>query len=231
MAKKSKEAEKDEVIVDVEEVYSKTEDFINTNQNAILGFIGVAVAVIVGFYAYNKVYLGPLEEEAHGQMFMAEQYFQKDSFQLALNGDGGNYLGFLDVADEYGNTSAGNLAHYYAGICYLRTGDFEAAIEELNSFDGAGEMLGAVALGATGDAYMELGEIDEALNYYEKAVDANENDFTTPIYLQKAGLAAEKGGNFDKAIDYYTQVKENYPTSNEGRNAEKFIARAEANLN
>jgi tetratricopeptide (TPR) repeat protein len=230
MAKKSKEAEKDEVIVDVEEVYSKTEDFINTNQNAIIGAIGVIVAVIVGFYAYNKVYLGPLEEEAHGQMFMAEQYFQKDSFELALNGDG-NYLGFLDIEDEYGSTSAGNLAHYYAGVCYLRTGDYETAIEELNDFDGAGEMLGAVALGATGDAYMELGEVAEALNYYEKAVAASENDFTTPVYLQKAGFAAEKGGNFDKAIDYYTQVKENFPTSNEGRNAEKFIARAEANLN
>ena len=230
MAKKSKETEKDEVIVDVEEVYSKTEDFINTNQNAIIGAIGVIVAVIVGFYAYNKVYLGPLEEEAHGQMFMAEQYFQKDSFELALNGDG-NYLGFLDIADEYTSTSAGNLAHYYAGVCYLRTGDYETAIEELNDFDGAGEMLGAVALGATGDAYMELGEVAEALNYYEKAVAASENDFTTPVYLQKAGFAAEKGGNFDKAIDYYTQVKENFPTSNEGRNAEKFIARAEANLN
>lgn len=229
MAKKKKEAGKEEVIVDVEQVYSKTEDFVNENQNVIMGVLGGIIAVVVLFYAYNKVYLGPLEEEAHGQMFMAEQYFQKDSFELALQGDG-NYLGFIDVADEYGNTSAGNLAHYYAGICYLRTGEFEEAISELESFDGAGEIVGAVALGATGDAYMELEDADEALRYYEKAVDANTNDFTTPVYLQKAGLAAEKAGNFDKAIDYYTQVKENYPTTNEGRNAAKYIARAEANL-
>jgi tetratricopeptide (TPR) repeat protein len=230
MAKKTKEAEKDEVIVDVEQVYSKTEDFINENQNVIIGVVGAIIAVVVAFYAYNRVYLAPLEEEAHGQMFMAEQYFQKDSFDLALNGDG-NYLGFLDVADEYGRTSAGNLAHYYAGISYLRLGQFEEAISELESFDGAGEMLSAVALGAIGDANMELGDIDEALSYYEKAADASENNFTSPIYLQKAGFAAEKAGKFDKAIDYYTQVKENYPTSNEGRDAEKFIARAEANLN
>lgn len=230
MAKKTKEAEKDEVIVDVEEVYSKTEDFINTNQNLIMGVIGGVIAVIVAFYAYNRVYLEPLEEEAHGQMFMAEQYFEKDSFDLALNGDG-NYLGFLDIADEYGNTSAGNLAHYYAGIAYLRMGEYESAIEELESFEGAGEILGAVALGAIGDAQMELGNIDDALNSYEDAVSANENDFTSPVYLQKAGFAAEKAGNYDKAIDYYTQVKENYPTTSEGRNADKYIARAEANLN
>lgn len=230
MAKKKIEAEKDEMIVDVEQVYSKTEDFINENQNVIIGVVGALIAVVVGFYAYNRVYLEPLEQEAHGQMFMAEQYFQKDSFSLALNGDG-NYLGFLDVADEYGRTSAGNLAHYYAGICYLRTGAFEEAIEQLNDFDDAGEMLGAVAYGATGDAYMELDNVAEALTYYEKAVNTNDNDFTSPIYLQKAGFAAEKAGKYDKAIDYYTQVKEKYPTTNEGRNAEKYIARAEANLN
>ena len=230
MAKKKKEAEQDEVIVDVEEVYSKTEDFINQNQNAILGVIGVIVAIVVAFYAYNRVYLEPLEEEAHGQMFMAEQYFQKDSFELALLGDG-NYLGFVDIADEYGNTSAGNLAHYYAGICYLRTGQYEEAIEELESYDGGGQMLGAVALGAIGDAYMEQDDVEEALSYYEKAANYSTNDFTTPVYLQKAGFAAEKAGNFDKAIDYYSQVKDKYPTTNEGRNADKYIARAEANLN
>ena len=230
MAKKKTEEEKDEVIVDVEQVYSKTEDFINENQNVIIGVVGALIAVVVAFYAYNRVYLEPLEEEAHGQMFMAEVYFQKDSFDLALNGDG-NYLGFLDIADEYGNTSAGNLAHYYAGISYLRSGDYEAAIEELESFDGAGEMLGAVALGAIGDAYMELGDTDAALNSYEEAISASENNFTSPVYLQKAGFAAEKAGKYDKAIDYYTQVKEDYPTTNEGRNADKYIARAEANLN
>ncbi len=232
MAKKKKESEKDEVIVDVEQVYSKTEDFVNNNQNLILGVVGALIAVVVLVFSYNRVYLEPLEEEAHGQMFMAEYYFEKDSFDLAINGDG-NYLGFLDIADEYGNTSAGNIAHYYAGISYLRTGQFEDAIAELEAYDpdADSEMLEAVKLGAIGDAYMELNEVDEALTHYEKAATANDNDFSTPIYLQKAGFAAEKAGNFDKAIDYYTQVKKKYPTTNEGRNADKYIARAEANLN
>ena len=230
MAKKKNSPEKDEVIVDVEEVYSKTEDFINDNQNSILGFVGIVVAIVVAFYAYNRVYLGPLDQEAHGQMFVAEQYFNKDSFDLALNGDG-NYLGFIDIADEYGNTTAGNLAHYYAGISYLRTGQYEDAISELETFDGGGEMLDAVALGAIGDAYMELGNVDEALSFYEKAANASVNKFTSPVYLQKAGFAAEKVGSYDKAIDYYTQIEENYPTTNEGRNAAKYIARAEANIN
>ncbi|MFC2176076.1 tol-pal system YbgF family protein [Bacteroidota bacterium] len=229
MSKTKNESKDDELIVDVEEVYSKTEDFINENQNAIIGVVGAIIAVVVGFYAYNRVYLEPLEQEAHGQMFMAEQYFEKDSFELALLGDG-NYLGFEDIADEYSKTSAGNLSHYYAGICYLRTGQFEEAISQLEEFEGAGQILEPIALGAIGDAYAELADFDEALRYYEKAVESNENDFTSPIFLQKAGLAAEKAGNFDKAIDYYTQVKEKYPLTNEGRNAAKYIARSEANL-
>jgi len=230
MAKKRNSSEKEEVIVDVEEVYSKTEDFINDNQNHIITIVGVLVAIVVGFYAYNRVYLEPLDQEAHGQMFVAEQYFNKDSFELALNGDG-NYLGFIDIADEYGSTTAGNLAHYYAGICYLRTGRFEDAISELETFSDGGEILGAVALGAIGDAHMELEDVDEALSFYEKAATASENNFTSPVYLQKAGFAAEKVGSYDKAIDYYTQIEEDYPTSTEGRNAAKYIARAEANIN
>lgn len=229
MAKKANQKE-DEVIVDVEEVYSRSEEFINENQNLIMGVIGAVVAVVVAIYAYNRVYLAPLEEEANGQMFVAEQYFEKDSFNLALNGDG-NYLGFLDIAEDYGQTSAGNLAHYYAGISYLRLGEYESAVAELEEFDRVGEVLGAVALGATGDAYMELGEVDKALSHYEDAISASENDFSSPIYLQKAGLAAEQAGNYDKAVDYYSQLKDKYPTSNEGRNAEKYIARAQTRLN
>ncbi len=91
--------------------------------------------------------------------------------------------------------------------------------------------MGAVSLGAIGDANMELGDTDEALSYYEKAAEASVNNFTSPVYLQKAGFAAEKVGSYDKAIDYYAQIKENYPTTSEGRNADKYIARAEANLN
>ena len=49
---------------------------------------------------------------------MAEIYFEKDSFNLALNGDL-NSAGFIDIADDYSSTKTGKLANYYAGICYL----------------------------------------------------------------------------------------------------------------
>jgi len=229
MAKKNTK-EEEEVIVNVEEVYSRTEEFINKNQVQLLGGVAVIVFIILGYFSYQKFYLAPLEQEAQSQMFVAEQYFQKDSFNIALNGDA-TYMGFLDIADEYGSTNAGNLAHYYAGISHLRLGQYEEALEHLKKFSSDDVILSAVALGARGDAHMELDDASAALDMYEKAAKTNENDFTTPIYLMKAGLAAEKLGKYDKAVAHYGRLKADFPTTNEGRNAEKYIARAQTLLN
>lgn len=228
MAKKKQEDE--DIIVNVEEVYSKTEEFINNNQIQILGGVAVIVFIVLGYFSYDRFYLGPLEKEAQSQMFVAEQYFQKDSFNIALNGDA-TYLGFLDIVDEYGSTKAGNLAHYYAGISYLRLGQFEEAVHHLGKFKSKDVMLGAVALGASGDAHMELGDHSKALNLYEKAARQGENEFTTPVYLMKAGLAAEKLGKYDKAISHYGRLRDDFPTTAEGRNAPKYLARVQALMN
>lgn len=127
-------------------------------------------------------------------MWMAEQYFAKDSFNLALNGDG-NYLGFLDIIEEYSITKSANLANYYTGISYLHLGQYENAIEYLKQFESNDKMIAPIAYGAIGDAYVELENTDEALVFYKKAVTSSENDFTAPIYLMKIGLVQEKMGN------------------------------------
>ncbi len=229
MAKKKNQNEEEEILVDVEEVYSKTEEFINANQVQILGGVAVVAFIILGYFSYVRFYLGPLEEEASSQMFVAEQYFEKDSFNIALNGDA-TYLGFLDIADDYGSTKSGNLARYYAGISHLSLGQYEDAIYQLGKFKGQDVVLSAIAYGATGDAHMELGDADKALAAYEKAVKTNENEFTTPIYLMKAGVAAEKLGKFDKAISYYGRLRSDFPNTNEGRSAEKYLSRAQTSM-
>lgn len=225
MAKK----EEKEVIVDVGEVYSKSEEFVNDNANNIMLVVGGLVIIVCLFVGYDRFYAGPLEEEAATDMFQAEQYFGKDSFNLALNGDG-NSSGFLDIIDEYGSTDAGNLANYYAGICYLKMKSYDEAIEYLEDYSGSG-ILEPTALGALGDAYAESGDLDKALSKYESAAKAYENEFTSPIFLFKAGLAAEQLGEYEKAVRHYSRLKEDYANTNEGRNAAKYLARAEAHLN
>lgn len=225
MAKKI--TENPDVIVDVQEVYSKTENFIETNKMTLSIVLGAIVLIIGAFAFYFKVYLPPIESEAQENMFWAEKYFEQDSLNLAINGDKIN-LGFIEIIEDYSGTKAANLAHYYLGISYRNLGKFEDAIYELKEFNAEDVMLSAIALGAIGDCYSELNELEKAADYYEKAASKNANNVTTPIYLFKAGVTLEAINNYSKAVEHYTKIKKEYASSNEGRNIDKYIARAEA---
>ena len=226
MSKKNQD-ENSEVIVDVQEVYSRTEHFIENNKKTLSIVVGGIIVVIGLYFAYTKIYIAPMEIEAQSSMFMAEKYFENDSLDKAINGDGIND-GFIDIIDSYGGTKTANLAHYYLGLSYLKTGQFQEAIDELESFSSNDIMVSSIALGAIGDANLELGNIDEAIKYYEKAAANNENELTTPMYLFKAGIVYEEKGDYAKAFDRYTTIKNDYLESSEGRTIEKYLARAEA---
>ncbi len=222
MAKK-KSTQHDNV-QDIESALTRTEQFIEDNQKLITYIVGGIVIVAAAFLGLNKFILQPREKEAQSQMFMAENYFEKDSFNLAINGDG-NYLGFLDIIDDYGMTKTAKLAKYYTGVSYLRLGEYQEAINYLGKFKTKDILLASVKEGSMGDAYAELGDDKKALQHYIKAVDASANNFTTPIYMMKAAGIYEKTGDNAKALDLYNRIKKDYADTNEGRNVEKYIAR------
>lgn len=222
MAKKIDKTE--ERIVAVEEAFSKTEQFIEKNQKFILIVVGAIILVVLGYFGFKRLYLAPREKEAQAQMFMAEKYFEMDSLTKALKGDG-NYLGFLDIIDQYKFTKSANLSHYYAGICYLKKGEFQNAIDQLNDFSSGDEMVAPMAIGAMGDAYMELNNTDKALDYYLKAADKKKNDLTSPMFLMKAGMAYELEGKNDLALKTYMRIKNEFARTSEGRDIDKYIAR------
>jgi tetratricopeptide (TPR) repeat protein len=224
MAKKGNKT--DDQFAQIEETLSKTEQYIENNQENLVRTVGAIVVVIALFIGYQKLYIAPMEQEAQVDMFMAELYFQKDSFNLALNGDG-QYLGFIDIADEYSSTKPGKLANYYAGLSYLNTGDFENAIEYLDDFSSDDIILSSLALGCIGDAYMELEDADNALSYYEDAASYTDNEFTTPRYMLKQAMIHESNGDYADALALYKGIEEDYKSSREGNGIEKYIARAE----
>ena len=224
MAKKGNKT--DDQFAQIEETLSKTEQYIENNQENLVRIVGAIVVVIALFIGYQNLYIAPMEQEAQVDMFMAELYFQKDSFNLALNGDG-QYLGFIDIADEYSSTKPGKLANYYAGLSYLNTGDFENAIEYLDDFSSDDIILSSLALGCIGDAYMELEDADNALSYYEDAASYTDNEFTTPRYMLKQAMIHESNGDYADALALYKGIEADYKTSREGNGIEKYIARAE----
>lgn len=213
-----------------EHALSRTEQYIEENQKSLMIIVGAIVVIIAAYFGYKKLYLAPLEDEAQKQIYVAQQYFEKDSFKTALNGDG-NYPGFVTIADDYGITKAGNLSDYYAGICYLRLGQFENAIKYLKKFDTKDKLLAPIALGAIGDAYSELGKNDDAVKFYLKAANLDDNEFIAPVYLLKAGQVYEEKADFENALKVYEKIQTDYPRTLEGRQIDKYITRAKIKLN
>ena len=222
----SKSKEKEEtVLLDVEETLGKWEKNVEENKKSYSIIVIAIIAVVSGYLAWSKLYVAPQESEAQAQMFYAEKYFAKDSLDKAMFGDG-NYYGFNDIIEEYGVTSSANLAHYYMGISYLKKGEYETAIEYLQGFNSSDQVLGSIAIGAIGDAYVELGEQEEAVSYYIKAAKKNNNQFTTPIYLMRAGASYEELGKYNEAVAVYEKIKKDFSETTEGLEVEKYIARA-----
>jgi tetratricopeptide (TPR) repeat protein len=225
MAKKKTDKTEEQFAV-VEETLTRTEQWVENNQKTLSTIVFAIVGVIALYLAFDKFYVDPINEEAQQELFKSVSYFEADSFNLALNGVNGEY-GLLDIIDDYGSTEAGNLANYYAGVCFLKTGDNESAIDYLSDFSSDDEVVSSVAYGSMGDAYMNTGEFDNAINYWTKAAFNSKNDFTTPIYLKRAAMALEEDGNLDRALEYYTIIQKEYSNSDEARDIDKFITRTQ----
>ncbi len=228
MAKK--ETKQVDNLQELESALTKTEQFVEDNSKIISIVVGGILLVVAAYLGFNKFYIQPKEQEANSQMFMAENYFEKDSFNLAINGDG-NYLGFLDIIDDYGITKAANRAKYYTGVSYLHLGQFEDAIDYLNDFKTDDLLLGPVSEGAKGDAYLELGDNEEALKRYKKAYQMTDNELTTPVYMMKTANLLESMNDLQQAVDLYKDIKAKYPQSTEATNADRYIARAKVKMN
>ncbi|MFL5753472.1 MAG: tetratricopeptide repeat protein [Bacteroidia bacterium] len=217
--------------IDVQEKLDRAELFIDKNKKQVAIVAGIVLALIGGVIAYKMWWLPKQNDEAQAQLFMAQSYFEKDSLNLAINGgtvpgSTVTVTGLTEIAENYGGTKAGNMAEYMIGTALLQQGKFDEAIEHLNNFDSDDIVLSAVAVGAIGDANLELGKTDEAIKFYMKAADKNTNSFTTPLFLKKAGMAYEGQNNYAEALKVYERIKKEYTKSTEGREIEKYIARA-----
>lgn len=206
-------------------VIAKAKDFWTRNQKLIMILSTVVIISIAGYFGYNSYVQKPKEEKAVDAIFKAEEYYRLDSLQKALNGDGLN-LGFIKISEKYSGTKMGNLARFYAGDCYLRTGDFNNAVKYLNDFSTSSKPVQARAYKLLGDAYAELGKNEDAISYYKKAAHHFTDDNTNSAeYLFFAAALAEKTGNTKEAIELYKELKDTYPGTQQSNDADKYLAK------
>jgi TolA-binding protein len=228
MAKK--EVHKHELLENPEAIKEKlagAENWLENNPKILFGILGIVVLVVGGYFAFHY-YKNNQETEAQKQMFQAVYYFEQDSLDLALNGDGNN-LGFIDIIGDYGVTDAANLSNYYAGVCFLKQGKFDVARMYLEDFSSSDLLVQARAYSLIGDSFMEENNFEDAAKFYNKAANYKPNKYFSPTYLMKEALAYEKLNQNDKAIEVYSKIIDTYWESAEFQNAKKFKARLESN--
>ena len=210
---------------DLQQEQTSTENFFKKNQKSLTYALVAAIVLIGGFFGYTELYQKPREAKAADAMFMAEKYFANDSSNFVLNGDGQS-KGVLYIIKEFSGTKAANLAKYYAGVSYFRMNDFNKSIEYLKDFSTDAKQIQTVAYGTLGDAYASLNKVDEAVSHYKKAGEYfPEDEAISSEYLFRAAAFLELNNKTDEAIELYTKIKNEYPKSEKGFMADKYINR------
>jgi len=227
--KKEKVNTGNERVESIETTLSKAEQFIEQHQKKISYVVLAAVVIVLLIMGYNKFIKQPKETQAFENMFIAEYYFEIDSLNLALNGDGNN-LGFLDIIDEYKWTAASNLSHYYIGMIYMKQEMYDDAIKHLKKYKSKDVFTTSMSNGAIGDAYVEIGDYNKAVKYYLLAANTHPNQFTSPMFLKKAAWVYETQNDYHKALDIFQTIKKDYFRTQEGREADKYITYFEAKI-
>lgn len=212
--------------VETNDALLRTQDFWTRYQKPIVGVVVAAVVVVGGYFGYKQFVVKPKEEKASEAIYPAQQFFAQDSLKKALDGDGAN-KGFLYIIKNYGGTKAGNLAHYYAGVSYLRLGDYTNAVKHLKDFSTDAPQIQLMAYGCLGDAYSEQKDKQsDAIEAYKKAAATFEEDETNSSeYLFRAAMLSEVNGKTKEALDLYKQLKEKFPRTDKGFQADKYIYR------
>ncbi len=218
----------------LDEGASKTEMWVIKNQRFIYALVASVAIVVLGSLAYRKYVSEPNAAEAADELYVAQELFdaafvgsaQDSLFSIALQGEDSK-SGMLGVIENYGSTGSGNLAKYYAGILYLNLKDYPKAIQYLSDFDTDDSLLEPIAKGAIGDAFVQLDQLEEGLDYYTKAIEASTNDFTTPMFLDKAGQLALQLNKAALALTYFQRIKLEYPSSTQASTVDVLIGKAE----
>lgn len=209
--------------ISVAERLARASRLMKQNQRLATLTGGALIALVVVAFL-RSYYIGTQEKNAQADMYQAVYYFESDSLVRALEGDGIHY-GLIDVMDAYQGTPSANLAHFYAGVCYLKMGNHAEAIDYLSDFDGDDLLLQARAYSLIGDAYTELEDYRQAARYYVRAAHDEANELFSPTYLEKAASAWEAANEIQKAVVCYEEIEQKYPKSRAYDEAVKHIAR------
>ena len=203
----------------------ESENFVRNNRNVLLGLLALVVLAVVGAFGFYT-WRNSQDAKAQANMFRAVNHWEADSLNKAVKGDG-KAPGLTTVANEYGSTKAGNLANFYAGVAALKQGKYKEALDYLEDFSSDDYLVQSRAYALMGDAQLEMNKPKEAADLYAKAADHNANEYFSPGYLMKEGMAREVAKDNEGALKAYDRIISEYPTAQEVAEARQFKAKLE----
>ena len=226
-AKKTTESRAEKNFENIGEVLTTSEQFLEKNQRSILIGLLIVILAVGAYLAYHYLHKVPRNEKAQAALFKGERYFQQGEDSIAIFGNGNDYIGFEQVISQFKGTKTADLARAYAGLSYNRMGDNEKALQHLEKFKGGDLLITPAITGAVGDVYMNMNEADKAITHFIRAARTADNEMLSPIYYKKAGEAYLMLADYDKAIETFQRIKDNYINSPEAQEADKYIMQAE----
>ncbi len=222
-------SKKEEQVQENENFVTKILSFFNKYQNIIYGIITGILVVIIALMAFNRFYLQKKNAEASAQITQPIQWLSQGdtaSLKLALEGDGENE-GFIDIANNYKITKTANTANYYAGLTYLKLGKKDEALDYLKKFKKKEDVLWYACQAVIGDIYDDMGEEDKAISQYEKSV-KGQDPYFTPINLFKLGQMYERKEDWNKALNAYQRIENEFYTEYNRMSVAQYVERAKS---
>lgn len=196
-------------------------------ENKKIIYWAVCAIIIVGLATIGLIYFyfNPRQEKA------------QEAFTTVLQTAAGNdsiaAVEYMKVAKKYSGTTAGKLAYLGAGEAYYNLKKYKEAADALSNFSSGDEILAANALILEGDCYVNLNKYDQALALYEKAINkADENPEIVPRVLLKEANIYDAQKKYQKALECYEQIEQNYPDLMLGNSMsiDAYIEREKARL-
>ena len=193
---------------------------LNENKNLKITTysIGAILLATLLFFSYRQFIWGPSNEKSLDSYWHGLNYASKDSVDLAITE-------LEPAVKKFDGKDGGEIAQFLLARQYMTKGDFTKALKELDGVSLDDTYLSVFTIGLKGDCYSELKKYDQALELYIEAAELNENEKTSPEYLFKAGIVAEKIKNKEKANELYTRIKSNFLTFSNNKAIDKYIAR------
>lgn len=216
----SEEELKSDALIDAS---AKSIEYIQNNRNSLIAALVAVVVLIAAVLGYN--YWSQKQEiKAQQLLAKAEQLFENEGYEQALNGDDINFvMGFDEIHNSFGSTKAGNLAAYYAAVCAFEIGESDRAISYINSFDVPKGILGVSPLNLHASILEQEGQLEEAATMYMKAANWVKNDATTPFNMLEAAEAYVAANNSEKAVSILESIVKDYADAPQVTSAKRLI--------